>query len=317
MTQRVIKYFFLALFFSTTVISCRKKITLNITQVIVDTISRQNFQDIIFLDKDTAIIVGGVRYSNGQALYTYDAGNTWHLKDSISKWALYGITSDNQKTIFTTGITGNIFSSNDRGNTWNSFQTPEWSDLERINVISDSVIMAIGSVGTIQRRVNGNWSSINLKRQLNAIAFTSANVGYIAAFGAIYKTINAGRTWEILSAKGDNFCGLHFFDDVNGFAIGREGTILETSNGGKTWRTRRNGNNILNATWQFTDILFTDVSTGYICGVNGLLLKSIDGGSSWKKADYFSDLTVRRLYTFDKKTVWMVGDGGSIFKIEQ
>lgn len=316
MFQRYAKYFLWVIFFSSTIISCRKKITLNITQIVVDTISRQNFQDIIQLNKDTLIVVGGIRYTNGQMLYSFDSGNTWHLKDSISKWILSGITIQN-KNIYTTGVTGNIFQTNDFGTTFTNHQTNEWGDLERITSISDSVIIAIGNNGFVQRSINGMWQSINLNRQLNAVTFTNANTGYIAAFGAIYKTTNAGKSWDILSAKGDNFCGLYFFDDVNGFAIGREGTILETSNGGKTWRTRRNGNNILNATWQFTDILFTSVSTGYISGVNGLLLKSTDGGNSWKKSDYFSDLTVRRLYTFDKKTIWMVGDGGSIFKIEQ
>ncbi|MFM2049284.1 MAG: hypothetical protein RI955_1832 [Bacteroidota bacterium] len=316
MIQRYAKYFLVALFFSAVIISCRKKVALNITQIVVDSLSRQNFQDIIFINKDTAFVVGGVRYSNGQMLSSFDGGNTWHLKDSISKWVLSGIAIQN-KNIFTTGVTGNIFQSTNLGNSFTNHQTAEWSDLERIIAPTDSVLIAIGSSGILQRNVNGIWHSENFKRQLHAITFTSANIGYIAAFGAIYKTINAGRSWEILNAKGDNFCGIYFFDDVNGFAIGREGSILETSNGGKTWRTRRNGNNILNATWQFTDILFTDVSTGYICGVNGLLLKTTDGGNSWKKSDYFSDLTVRRLYTFDKKTVWMVGDGGSIFKIEQ
>jgi photosystem II stability/assembly factor-like uncharacterized protein len=316
MIQRYAKYFLVILFFSAMIISCRKKVALNISQVDVDSISRQNFQDIIFINSDTVFVVGGIRFSNGQMLSSFDGGSTWHLKDTMSKWILSGITHQNNN-ILTTGVTGNIFQSNDMGKTFTNHQTAEWSDLERIISPSDSVIIAIGSSGILQRNINGIWHAQNFKRQLCAIAFTSANIGYIAAFGAIYKTINAGRSWEILNAKGDNFCGLYFFDDVNGFAIGREGSILETSNGGKTWRTRRNGNNILNATWQFTDILFTDVSTGYICGVNGLLLKTTDGGNSWNKADYFSDLTVRRLYTFDKKTVWMVGDGGSIFKIEQ
>jgi photosystem II stability/assembly factor-like uncharacterized protein len=316
MLQSFSKYFLIALFFLTIITSCQKKITLNITQILVDTITRQNFQDILFLNKDTLLIVGGVRYTNGQMITSFDGGATWHLKDTISKWIISGIAMQN-KTIYATGVTGKIFQSNNFGNSWTNHQTPEWSDLERIIAPSDSVLIAIGSSGFVQRSNNGIWHSDNLKRQLNAITFTSANIGYIAGYGAIYKTKNAGRSWEILDAKGDNFCGLYFFDDVNGFAIGREGTILETSNGGKTWRMHRNGNNILNATWQFNDIVFTDVSTGYICGANGLLLNSTDGGSSWKKADYFSDLTVRKLYSYDKKNVWMVGDGGSVFKIEQ
>ncbi|MEY2828463.1 MAG: hypothetical protein RIQ33_321 [Bacteroidota bacterium] len=298
-------------------LSCKKPLSVNIQQVIVDSLTHQNLHDIVFINKDTGVIVGGLKYSNGQMLITYNAGSTWHLKDSLSAWGLFGACVDSKKNMYAVGITGKILSSNNSGTTWNTLQTNEWQDLEKIAFVSDTIAVAIGSGKVLQRLTNHTWQPQIFTRQLNAVQFVNNTTGFVAAFGAIYKTTNAGESWEILAAKGDNFNGIFFLDAQTGFVIGSEGTILKTNNAGESWRTIRNGNSLVNANWQFTDIAFVDVNKGYICGKNGLLLLTTDGGNTWKKVDYFSGVAIRKVYVQASNKVWLVGDNATVFKIEE
>jgi len=298
-------------------LSCKKTVSVNVQQVVVDTLTHQNLHDIVFINKDTGFIAGGIKYFNGQILITYNAGATWQLKDSLSPWGLFGICADSKKNIYSVGVTGKILSSNNYGNTWSTFQPNDWNDLNRITFVSDTIAIAIGSGRILQRYANHTWQPQIFKRLLNAIQFVNNTTGFIASFGAIYKTTNAGESWEILSAKGDNFNGIYFLDQQTGFVIGSEGTILKTSNGGQSWRIIRNGNSLINANWQFTDIAFVDTNKGYICGKNGLLLITTDGGNTWRRIDYFSGVAIRKIYVQAANKVWLVGDNATVFKIEE
>ncbi len=321
-----LKYFFLFLIVVLFCNSCRKTISLNISTIELDTLSVRNFQDIVFISKDTGFIVGGTRFSDGQIISTFDGGNTWHLKDSVSNWVLSSITATPTGQLFAVGVTGKIFNSTNRGKTWNLFQTLGWYDLQRIICFGDSVQMAVGGDGgsvshgviqTLKPNFGGWWHTVSISRYANNIQMLNLKVGYIAAYGAVFKTIDGGVSWNITEAKGDNFTALHFFDEQHGLVIGYEGTILETTDGGNSWNTKRNGNSPFTASWEFTDMAFSSETVGYIVGVNGLLLKTTDAGNHWKKAEYFSAQTIRKIYIQTPQAIWLPGDGGTLYKVSE
>ncbi len=65
-----------------------------------------------------------------------------------------------------------------------------------------------------------------------------------------------------------------WFIDVNtGTAVGNNGTILRTSNGGATWVNRPSGTP--NGLW---DVSFGDVNTGTAVGDQGAIVRTTDGG---------------------------------------
>jgi len=58
--------------------------------------------------------------------------------------------------------------------------------------------------------------------------------------------------------------------------LGRDGTILKTTNGGTNWTAQTSGTtNVLNS------IYFTDANTGYTVGEIGTILKTINSGTTW------------------------------------
>jgi photosystem II stability/assembly factor-like uncharacterized protein len=67
-----------------------------------------------------------------------------------------------------------------------------------------------------------------------------------------------------------------FVDAVHGWVVGQEGTILATSDGGKTWSTERSG-------YHFTlsDVVFSDARHGWAVIQHSALLATRDGGHTW------------------------------------
>jgi photosystem II stability/assembly factor-like uncharacterized protein len=311
---------FLVLIFN----QCRKKTPLNIVEIGLDTLTKQNLQNVYFINKDTGFVLGGYRWNTSFILTTFDGGNTWKKTDSLSPWGLTGLTMNVKREIYASGVTGKILFSTNYAQTWQTIQMPDWIDLQRILFLGDSVGIAVGGSadgkGVIQRKsveTYYNWQPTYFDRILNDVFFVNNHVGYVAAVGAIYKTTDAGRNWEILSAKGDNFTAIHFFDELHGLAAGYQGSLLETRNGGKTWTNKRNGNNPFNADWQFYDMKFINPNTGYMAGANGLLLKTTDGGNHWSRSSFFTQNNVRKIFIQSANLIWLAADGGKLFQVKE
>ena len=77
--------------------------------------------------------------------------------------------------------------------------------------------------------------------------------------------------------------GVSFIDANTGYAVGGEGTILRTTDGGSTVE---HGQPSGTTTW-LRDVCFTDANTGTAVGGNwysedgGIILRTFDGGLSW------------------------------------
>ncbi|MFH1683876.1 MAG: hypothetical protein ABIA67_03235 [Candidatus Margulisiibacteriota bacterium] len=91
-----------------------------------------------------------------------------------------------------------------------------------------------------------------------------------AAFGA--------EQWVDQTPAGftDHLYGVHFASDVNGWAVGANGKVLKTTNGGKTWTSQVVGG----AGYTWYGVSFVDATTGYIAGTTGAaptIWKTING----------------------------------------
>jgi photosystem II stability/assembly factor-like uncharacterized protein len=93
--------------------------------------------------------------------------------------------------------------------------------------------------------------------------------------------------WDIQpSGATDNLNSVYFTDINTGWAVGKNNTILKTSDGGKTWKRvleREEGGN------EFSSVAFTNGNEGWVEG-NTILLHSSDGGETWRPASPLPDL---------------------------
>ncbi len=83
--------------------------------------------------------------------------------------------------------------------------------------------------------------------------------------------------WTLLnSGTTQNLNSVDFFDENNGLAVGSNGLILRTIDGGDTWESVASG--IFN---NLNDICFIDEATIVAVGDGATILRTIDGGVSW------------------------------------
>ena len=73
---------------------------------------------------------------------------------------------------------------------------------------------------------------------------------------------------------------LFFINPASGYLLGSYGTILHTSDSGKTWQSQISGIN-----GDFSSAFFLSQSVGFISTYTGLL-KTMDGGNNWTKISY-------------------------------
>ena len=109
-----------------------------------------------------------------------------------------------------------------------------------------------------------------------------------------------------------------FPDNQTGWAVGNDGVIVNTTDGGQTWNAQTSGvTEILRA------VFFIDTNTGWAVGgsINKTMIKTTDGGSNWQSIAAsnifsnlmydiaFADANTGWLATFD--SIYMTSDGGT------
>ena len=86
-----------------------------------------------------------------------------------------------------------------------------------------------------------------------------------------------GWIWQNPLPQGNDLYHVFFIDDNAGWAVGRIGTILKTTDGGISWNFQSSG-----STDALREICFIDENTGWVIG-GQTILKTTDGGEHWFK----------------------------------
>lgn len=119
---------------------------------------------------------------------------------------------------------------------------------------------------------------------------TRAGSGWVAVGQRGNILISAdGSKWQQVAAPADTtLTRVRFLDATHGWAVGYDGTILDSADGGKSWKLQQ-----FDAAWgkPYFDVLFFDTDNGLLAGANGTLKKTADGGKTWDavSSDVFAD----------------------------
>jgi photosystem II stability/assembly factor-like uncharacterized protein len=108
----------------------------------------------------------------------------------------------------------------------------------------------------------------------------------------VYHSRDYGTTWETISVPSPGFTlkRISFPDVQNGWAVGGYGTIMHTSDGGRTWEQLKRPTEA-----DLVSVTFVNAKVGYIGGSKALfdrandrytygvvILRTTDGGQSWR-----------------------------------
>jgi photosystem II stability/assembly factor-like uncharacterized protein len=97
--------------------------------------------------------------------------------------------------------------------------------------------------------------------------------------------------WNRPIPSGNMLYSLHFTDHQTGYAAGVIGTVIKTTDGGKSWNSLAS-----NTLEDLSEIFFLNKYDGYAVGRSGTIIKTIDGGNIWTAVssntnNYLHDIT--------------------------
>ena len=108
---------------------------------------------------------------------------------------------------------------------------------------------------------------------------------------------------------GRKLFGIDFNDDLTGIAVGNEGIIYTTRDGGKVWELKND-----TASDTLLKVAFSDNLHATAVGLRGCFYATDDGGNNWKSVCPMNHFTWLSGIVFDKNgRGFAVGDGGKIY----
>jgi len=248
--------------------------------------------DVEFFDLFRGWAVGG----NGTILHTRNAGKTWTAQTSGTTDAIVAIDVVTELKAWAVTTAARILATTDGGETWVDQTPASWFTNELTDIhfpVDDQVGYAVGRRGVFARTSNGGttWQPLVIRPL-------------------------GGGAWETVPAipqpspMGRWLLGVSFMDNLRGCAVGVNGTLIRTVDGGNTWSTPTLP--AIGMTF-LTDIEFTQWNHGYAVGNGGTILQSLDSGVTWTKQ--VSGLAVQlNAVTFPERWTegWAVGSGGLV-----
>jgi photosystem II stability/assembly factor-like uncharacterized protein len=149
---------------------------------------------------------------------------------------------------------------------------------------------------------------------LDGIFTDELNGVIVGAGNSIFFTGDAGLSWTKASISGSAETKLNsvfFSNQKNGWAVGGEGKILQTVNGGKTWREQKT-----DVAVNLTDVFFSNTAEGWAVGDAGTILRTVTQGNIWTDFNAKTSHRLERIFFIGKKG-WAVGFGGTILVYDE
>lgn len=314
-----------------------------------------SFDDIWFADDRHGWVVGGgFDIKGGLIGRTQDGGVTWtYASGFVGPWP--GQMSFNFTSVqFFDSLSGcvaasggQIFRTDDGGANWRIVRNGGGELLSDVSFVDRSTGWAVGPSGILQTTDGGeNWlwevrsRSENGYLGGNAIQFLDRSLGWLAGRGTIMKSTDGGMSWSSVTlplapSEHPHLFDLQFADARHGWAVGENGTILATSDGGWTWTRqingipapqpralqivrRANGVDTLDlegppAGLCLMAVRFVDASHGWTAGFfpgegRSVVLRTDDGGATWHEEGEAQGQELRGLFVTAEGSGWSVGD---------
>jgi photosystem II stability/assembly factor-like uncharacterized protein len=164
---------------------------------------------------------------------------------------------------------------------------------------------AVGNSGAVLKTIDHGvtWKQIPgpTLQSIQAVRFFSAESGFIAGGGGVFKTVNAGSTW-IRVIEGGTFESISVPDKKTVYGMRSDG-IFKTIDGGETWTEL-----LSVGSGRFTAVRFLDAQTGIVVGFNSLIKKTIDGGNNWISLSPGTNKIINGLHFHDANNGYVIGE---------
>jgi len=263
----------------------------------------------------------------GTVLATEDAGKTWQDGSAGVADALLGV-SCGQSTSIAVGQAGLIMRKEGDGD-WVKVDSGTDQRLLSISANESGLAVIVGGFGAVLKSTDGgvSWTTLSFDWETILNDFLEPHVydvsvsadgiiTLIAEFDLVMRSVDQGDTWEIVNDKSDgSLFALHFRDADTGFAVGQNGKVIKSTDGGVTWNVMPSvtKENLLDVWSSGNQVLISGIRT---------LLRSRDDGQTWESitegdvaVQWYQAVKGTQASDTGDDSVVMVGHSGRVIKI--
>jgi photosystem II stability/assembly factor-like uncharacterized protein len=196
-------------------------------------------------------------------------------------------------------------------------------------------------------------SPLSSKVLLEAVARAGKRLVAVGQRGDIVVSDDAGATWKQSPVPvSSDLTAVWFVDANNGWAVGHDGVVLHTGDGGDTWKLQFDGRRAAELTYAmierkaaadpgsdnlkkllaeatrdreqgpdkpFLDVWFANANDGYIVGAYNLIFHTADGGKTWESwFDRTDNPKFFNLYGIRPAAgeLYIAGEGGLVMRLD-
>jgi len=194
--------------------------------------------------------------------------------------------------------------------------------------------------------VPAHLSPLASKSLVQAIARAGTKLVAVGPRGHVIVSADDGKTWRQSPVPvSSDLTSVFFVDERNGWAVGHDGVILATTDGGAAWSLQLDGaranraivddlarkpgaadllaeanrNVAQGADKPFLDVWFADASVGYVVGAYNYIFHTTDGGRTWKPwFDRTDNPKYLNLYAIRPAAggLFIVGEAGLVLRLD-
>jgi len=204
-------------------------------QMVVSGVSA-GLEGVHFGDALHGIIVG----DSGVALMTQDGGATWTRSQTGVLANLIDVRMSGPAVATAVGTQGTILRTDDGGRSWRRQGALASQYLTGVYMASPTSAIAVGlnGVGFATSDAGATWMPVSLGTSMSMSDISQSPGGTYYSAGSTATIIRSadGLNWQLaFQGNGYAFEDVVFADALNGWAVGNNGVVMHTTDGGTTW----------------------------------------------------------------------------------
>lgn len=253
---------------------------------------------------------GVITTTTGNVLITTDGGLSWTPSTNTGISYITGVSFYNG-SIYISGLWGYIAVSYDNGLNWYDYNLLTNAIFNGLYFSSTGAGYAVGAGGTIYNYNGVTWipQTTGISFNFNAISGWGTYAWAVGDSGTIWGY--NGTSWNALfSGVSYNLSGVHFINDLIGYAVSSDGIILSTVDGGLNWIEVFNG---INLGCSLTGITGPNADTLWAVGNDGIIYQTQNAGISWDRYSIGSPLDLSGIYYSDN-IAYIAGKNGKLYE---
>jgi photosystem II stability/assembly factor-like uncharacterized protein len=166
-------------------------------------------------------------------------------------------------------------------------------------------------VKPVRAAENSEPAPLAAKSLLLDIARAGDRFVAVGDHGNIVISTDNGRSWaQSIAPTRALLTAVSFPDARHGWAVGHDGVILATADGGQTWTRQDDGKDLETI---YLDVLFLDSQQGFAVGAYGKFMTTKDGGKTWSAGHPAPDEThYNAIAASPDGLLYLAGESGTL-----